>query len=414
MRLAIVLAFIPIVATAAAPSLPDRYRDMTLIVTDAATVDDGAVVADRLAKALAPAGQLFFPPNVIVMRVPATQMPVVLAERCVVAVTKTPPSDAIAALARAPHARDGVSFVRAVHEGTLAIPPYSGPPRPLLEEVRSPASRPRPASASAGRTRTPGKVASAVNDVFSGRTAINVFWVESNGAIDPNEFTWPASLHAIQANRFSDSLWWWTYVAQNQGVSLTFSVAYRSVHSGNYEVLQPYEPIWHKSGQQYLWTDAIMSNLGYTTGDERDRIAAFNAASRAQLLADKAFCVFMIYNPPEEGAPSTFDDRRAAIANMGGPSFSILYRNGGWTPAEFPMVAAHEIGHQFWACDEYDSGFGCGAVCGVCAPDGPRPHLVNHNCGACQNPPLTCLMRDTGAAYSGGVLCTHTKQQIGW
>jgi hypothetical protein len=250
-----------------------------------------------------------------------------------------------------------------------------------------------------------GKAIAGNSDAMLGTVAVAYFFVESNGTIDANTYTWSSTNEQNTLNRAIAGLAWWSSEAASRGLSVSFTpVVYAST---NPACQQGYEPIFHNSGSDGLWISAILGNLGFP-GDKIAGTTAFNSWLRTSQGTARAYSVFIGYNPSP--APSTFTDGYFAYAHLGGPFTQLLFRNDGWGEANFGLVLTHESGHIFWACDEYyQEGYGGCTSCGVCASGGPRPDILNANCEYCNPAAVSCMMR--GNSYA---LCSFTPPQIGW
>ncbi len=247
-------------------------------------------------------------------------------------------------------------------------------------------------------------IAAGNSDTMLGTVAVALFFVESNGAIDPNTYTWSPTDEQNTLNRALAGLAWWSSRAASRGLSLSFvPVVYASTSAAS---RQGYEPVLHQSGEDGLWIGSIMSSLGFP-GDKFSSTRAFNSSLRASQGTNWAYSVFIGYNPAP--ASSTFTNGYFAYAYLGGPFTQLLFRNDGWGEYNFGLVLTHESGHIFWACDEYyQPGYGGCTSCGACAPAGPRPNFINGNCEFC-TAAVACMMRANSDA-----VCCYTALQIGW
>jgi hypothetical protein len=241
------------------------------------------------------------------------------------------------------------------------------------------------------------------SDSMTGTIAVSLFLVESDGSIDPNQYTWSSPAKQAIFNQTGSGLSWWSSKAPAYGENVSFTVYNGSADS---TFRQGYEPILHPSTEDHLWINAIMASLGYTSGNHIDRVTAFNTALKTAAGTDWAFSIFVGYNPSP--APTTFTDGYHAYAQFGGPYTQMLsFSFSG-------LLLTHETGHIFWACDEYvGRGSACNSPssCGPCSPNGPRPTINNGNCEACNTNAEPCIMRTT-ASYA--ILCGFTPPQIGW
>jgi hypothetical protein len=242
------------------------------------------------------------------------------------------------------------------------------------------------------------------SDSMTGSVAVCLFFVESNGSIDPNSYTWTQTDVQNTINRAVSGLNWLSSEATSYGASVTFTVHYYSPTSPFTQ--QGYEPILHSHSDDHLWIEQIMDNLNFTSGDIFTRVTAFNTWLKNLYSTDWAYSVFIAYNPSP--APTTFSDGWLSYAYKGGPYVQTLFSTDNWGEANFGRVLSHETGHIFWACDEYSgAGTPCSS-CGPCAPNGPRPTANNGNCQTCNPNSVPCIMRHNEYA-----VCPFTAQQIG-
>jgi hypothetical protein len=313
----------------------------------------------------------------------------------------TTPVDAMAMAGLSERARPFVSFFNEAASGRLSAEAAAAA---TLRETALPLAGDA-FEAPVMKDPATGKAIAGTSDAMMGRVAVALFFVESNGASDPDTYTWTTADEQATVNRAFSGLAWWSSEASSRGLSLTFvPVIYSSTNAA---CQQPYEPILHNSGSDGLWITAIMHALGFA-GDKFSSTSAFDSWLRTNQATDWAYSVFIGYNP--NSAPSTFTDGYFAYSYLGGPLVQMLFRNDGWSVANFGLVLTHETGHIFWACDEYyQEGYGGCTSCGVCASWGPRPGVLNENCEFCNAASVDCMMR--GNSYS---LCCFTGPQIGW
>ena len=244
------------------------------------------------------------------------------------------------------------------------------------------------------------------SDSLIGTVACCLFYVESDGSINPDKYTWTQAAFDQSYNQCLTGLSWWASYAQTRGISLSFTLSYYASPDTD----QGYEPIDHPSYDDDLWINAIMSNLGYTTGSIFTQVDAFNTDLKNQAGTDWAFSAFIAYNPTGQGAAEKFTDDLFAYAYLGGPYTQLLYKNNGWSVNDTWKTFAHETGHIFWACDEYyQAGYGGCTSCNPC--NSYRP-ILNGNCEHSDCNPVNtvaCIMR-----HSEDAICHYTAAQIGW
>ncbi|MCJ7651992.1 MAG: hypothetical protein MUP85_25615, partial [Candidatus Lokiarchaeota archaeon] len=253
-----------------------------------------------------------------------------------------------------------------------------------------------------------GVLSPGYSDILQGTIACCLFFIESNGSIDGNSYSWTESAWGHVYNQCLDGLNWWSYQANRRGISVTFNLYYYKPDLGVMQ--QGYEPIFHSSSDDYLWINQIMSNLGFNYGSKWDRVEAFNAYLKNYAGTQWAYSCFIAYNPPNENAPDRFTNNTFAYAYYGGPYIQMLYKNDNWSLYDTWGTFAHETGHIFWACDEYyQEGYG---GCTSCAPCNNYRPVYNGNCEhpGC-NPwgGVSCIMR-----HQGNAVCSYTAEQVGW
>jgi hypothetical protein len=239
------------------------------------------------------------------------------------------------------------------------------------------------------------------SDYMVGKVVFNAMFVESNGTVDPNSYTWAAADRTLIQNEIVSGLSWWSSQAQSKTFRTPLTYVYKNYY--NWNTKTSYEPILHPSGDDYLWITEIMGKFGYDTGDKFARCTAFNTAKRIAYKANWSALSFIGYNPSP--AASTFTNGYFAYAYLGGPYSQLLFRNDGWATTNYDVVNAHETGHLFRAQDEYyQAGYGGCTSCAV-STNG----VYNGNCEYCNPNAQPCMMRGNNLA-----LCGYTPGQIGW
>jgi hypothetical protein len=257
--------------------------------------------------------------------------------------------------------------------------------------------------------QTPQGRLQGTSEALRGSAVLTVLFVESDGSIESDLYTWTSSAESFILNELLEALSWWSAESNQYGCPVTFTLDYYSGTDSRCQ--QGYEPLNgnHSSWDEELWIDLVMNNFGYTSGGVFDKVDAFNTWQRDYFGTDWSYSAFVHYNPYP--APTTYNDGYFAWAFLGGPWTHMLYRNDGWGLSAFSDVLAHETGHIFWACDEYyQPGYGGCMSCDICVTWGPRSFL-NVNCEYCNPEPVECLMKE-GVVTAG--LCFYTPGQIGW
>lgn len=240
-------------------------------------------------------------------------------------------------------------------------------------------------------------------EMMLGTVAMCLFLPESDGSIDANLYDWTTAAQDDIKSQAIAAGSWWSDQARYWWSQVTFKVywydaAYSELETG-------YEPIngTHPSSDEALWQNEIMGNLGFSSGNNFDRITAFNTWLKDWANTDWSYSVWVPYNPAP--APTSFSNGKIGYAYFGGPYTTILYRCNGWLISDWTRILRHETGHIFWACDEY--GGSCGSSCStVCAS---KRAAYNGNCEDCNTGAVSCIMNHNSLA-----LCKYTPGQIGW
>ena len=246
------------------------------------------------------------------------------------------------------------------------------------------------------------------SEYLKGSVSCGVFFVESNGAVDPNTYTWTSANITNLKNQIIDAYSIWSYTASQNGVSVTFTPVWYQAPSA--VISQPYEPILHPSSDDGLWITSILANLGYNSGDKFTDCNNYNWDLRNTNGTNWAYAAFIINNPSP--APTGFTDGRTSYAYREGPYAQLLLRASGWAISTFFRAFGHESGHIFGAFDEYSSSDPANCAYSFNG-------VVNTNYqGAPCNGTQQCVMIDNVYYGTGSTrqwyMCNPTKSHIGW
>jgi len=245
-----------------------------------------------------------------------------------------------------------------------------------------------------------------------GNVYVNVVFMESDSSLSPFDSStenWTQAHRTETKQKIQDGLKWWqdTLAAQNSVHTgqLNFVVDYQfadnPVHTG-------YEPITRRSNDFELWIYDFLDQVGYnSTRDFSRDIRAYNDAVRQSQHADWAYTLFVVNSDLD------IDDSFAA-----GGSFSRAFSYAGGrfmvVPSGRPAATfAHEVGHMFWARDEY---FGGGSYLdrrgyyntqNLNAQDNPAPGFVHQN---------SIMSNGTfmDGAYQSHVNASPALEMVGW
>lgn len=200
-----------------------------------------------------------------------------------------------------------------------------------------------------------------------GNIYVTLVLMESNGAIDTNQLNWtPTQINNIKAQIRQGLDWWETmFDKYNPGsiISLSFFIDYTWTDAP-FET--SYEPITRDHKAESLWVGEFLTNQGYTGNysayqSHLPNLRKFNHAQRETNdayfdVTDWSFSIFIVNSRNPAGNKvnrGTLADDYFAYAWMGGPNLVMTYDNGNWGINDMSLVMAHEVGHIFWALDEY-------------------------------------------------------------
>jgi hypothetical protein len=182
------------------------------------------------------------------------------------------------------------------------------------------------------------------SEFMMGSVAVGVFLVESTGSTrDWSDKEINETLEGIYAG-FD----WW--VAQEPRARLSFS------YELHIRASTSYEPTLGSLNDDYLWIDEILTDLGYTEPDPWSKALHFNNDLRERLATDWAFSLF-VADSEDALNMGRFTNDQYAHAYFGGP-WIAMSRFSSWaynSPDYHRVVPAHEMGHIFYASDEYDT-----------------------------------------------------------
>ncbi len=189
------------------------------------------------------------------------------------------------------------------------------------------------------------------SEYLIGSVAVGVIFLESNGNIDPSTENWTPTEESQVIGKIQDALDWWS--SQNPSASVSFT---RTI---NYQVPTRYEPInrqggppW-EGGEEDLWIQDAMNYLGYTGTNYFTQVRDYVSVLLNSAGTDWAFAIFVVDSSNDPDGIFS-DGSYFAYAYLGGPFLVMTYDNNGWGINYMNRVAAHEIGHIFYATDEYD------------------------------------------------------------
>ena len=230
---------------------------------------------------------------------------------------------------------------------------------PILFRQRRPHRRGRPSRPLSVQTlegrrllaATPlGATASDTAEFLLGTVAVTPVLFESDGSIDAESQDW--SEHEIDQllSRVADGVNWWSDTLDALGTVHSLDFVIDDTYARD-PFQTGYEGIDRPSHGFELYAGEFLTPLGYSDADSlEDAVRQFNHDQRVRLGTDWSFTIFVV---------DSSDDRDGAFAEGGNFSTAFAYPGGLFMvlPSSRPAsTVTHEMGHVFWARDEYPGG----------------------------------------------------------
>lgn len=199
-------------------------------------------------------------------------------------------------------------------------------------------------------TATPlGATVSDTGEFLLGSVGVVPIFFESDGTIDPESQDWDSAEIDATLDKITEGVNWWSRMLDTLDTvhSLEFVVDDTFARD---PVATPYEPIDRISNDFTRYAGGFLEDQGYgDAGSFENAVHRFNHDQRLRLGTDWAFSIFVVdaSDGTNEFAPGgSFSN---AFAYPGGLFFVL--------PSVRPAsTVAHEMGHIFWARDEYPLG----------------------------------------------------------
>ena len=184
-----------------------------------------------------------------------------------------------------------------------------------------------------------------------GSFALNVIFVESNGAIDVNRENWTAAQLSDMHTEIEQAAAFWEGQTSSYHPNAQLDITVNYVNGG-VPMETGYEPIGRTGiGSSSLWKNQIMNSMGYWSSSSNSNIRAFNNDRRDAMETNWAATLFVVND--QNDSNHKFADGYFAFSLYGGPYIVTTYNNNGWGISRYDRVLAHEMGHVFFALDEY-------------------------------------------------------------
>lgn len=187
------------------------------------------------------------------------------------------------------------------------------------------------------------------SEYMIGDVSVGIILLESDGTTDTSTENWTGVEMNNIFNKIQAACDWWEAIEPN--AHLNFHL---ELHVG---VPTSLEPITHNSRgpDEATWMNEAMTHLGYTTDQNNRNTGIQNYINNMRNVAgtDWGFVIFVVDSSNDDD--HRFLDNWYAYARVGGPYIVMLNNNRDFPIDDNDAVCAHEIGHIFYARDEYAS-----------------------------------------------------------
>ena len=239
------------------------------------------------------------------------------------------------------------------------------------------------------------------SEYMAGSVAVGIVLVQSDGSVDPSTEHWTAEEKQRVYNKIVAATHWWASLEPRAHLSFVFDD-----HFSN-PLPTRVEPITRPYTDMGYWIADAMGALGYSAPSYLTRVRDYTNQLRVTYHTDWAFTIFVVDSSNDRDGQ--FSGGYFAFACLGGPLLVMTYNNGGYGPDNMDIVAAHEMGHIFYALDQYPSALQpCTIHSGYLSVENQ-----NSGYGSCTLN-VSSIMRNPMMAYPDKAIDPYAAGQIGW
>ena len=252
-----------------------------------------------------------------------------------------------------------------------------------------------------------GALPTDTGEFLLGRVAVTPVFFESNGQIDTETQDWTSEeIDAVLA-KVTEGVGWWSDLLDTLDTVHELDFVIDDTFARN-PYSTPYEPIDRPSTDLTLYAAGFLLEQGQGNATSlEEAVYGFNHLQREKLDTDWSFTIFVV---------DSSDDPDGLFASGGTFAGAFAYAGGLFfvTPSTRPAsTIAHEMGHIFWARDEYP---------GASSWTDRRGYYDTQNVNAADNPTPgfqqeISIMRGgvpLNQAYDSLVSPESTLAMIGW
>lgn len=283
------------------------------------------------------------------------------------------------------------------------VEPKQGPPSSQAAQGYGrafwPPDLPPDGDPSGGSSLTPGYY--QTSEFMAGSVAVGLILLESNGTSDPSTEDWTGTEKQQVFSEVASGLNWWAELNPAAGLSFVYDDHFTT------PLPTSVEPINRPYYDQSFWISDAMSSLGYANTSYFTSVRDYINDLRHQYQTDWSFAIFVVDSSND--SDNYFSNGYFAYAYLGGPFLVMTSGNNGYGLANMDAVAAHEVGHIFYALDQYYS------ARQSCTYSSGYLNVTNQNSqfGNCASN-VASIMRGQISPYTAKAVDPYAAGQIGW
>ena len=236
---------------------------------------------------------------------------------------------------------------------------------------------------------------------MAGSVAVGIVLVQCDGSLAPCTESWTTEEKQLIYNKIVAATQWWALLEPRAHLSFVFDDHFTQPLPTRVEpIARPYSDVG-------IWAADAMKALGYNAPFYLTSVRNYTNQLRATYHTDWAFTLFVVDSSND--SDGQFSGGFFAFACLGGPFMVMTFNNGGYGPDNMDLVAAHEIGHIFYALDQYPSALQ------ACTIRSGYLSVENQNSGysSCALN-VNSIMRNPMVAYPGNAIDPYAAGQVGW
>ena len=189
-----------------------------------------------------------------------------------------------------------------------------------------------------------------VSEILVGTVTVTPVFLESNGQLQEETQNWtPDEIDEVLA-RIEEGVNWWSRALDRLNTVHTLSFVIDDTFARD-PVETPFEPIDQNSGLYTEYVADFLIDQGLESAGTLERAAQlFNNQQRIKNDTDWAFTIYVVDSSDDQDGLFNSGGRFGGAFALAGGSYVV-------TPSTRPAsTIAHELGHVFWARDEYPGG----------------------------------------------------------